>query len=373
LKLHNPIRFLVLLALGSAFAFGQSVQLVDPAKANLPKGQTTAAKPVPQADLLPASFANWQRQSVRKGTDPAQFDQTDAAALKEYGLTDFTTATYSAAGHILEVRAARFADAGGAFGAFTFLRQPGDQPQGVGDDAAGNGKNLIFYRGNVLVEAEAATPIADLRALAATLPQASGSARSLPALPTYLPKQPLKDVRYLTGPVSATIVKLPLTPAEVRWDDGAEVLWAQRPFASSTADLVLISYPTPQMAAARLRDLQAAMVKDQTPGMVRFARRSGPIVVWVSGAIAPAEAQSLAGAVHYDASITWNEPNPYSKRENVGGLVVGALALAGIVLLISLAAGIAFGGFRILMKRLYPDKVFDRTQDVEIIRLHLTE
>lgn len=107
------------------------------------------------------------------------------------------------------------------------------------------------------------------------------------------------------------------------------------------------------------------------PGIARVARRSGPIVVWVAGAIAPAQAQSLASAVNYDAHITWNEPNPFSRRENVGGLVVAALALAGIILLMSLVAGIAFGGFRILMKRLYPDKVFDRTEDIEIIRLHL--
>ena len=357
--------------LTSAFAVGQ-VQLVDPAKANLPKEGKIAAKPAPQAELLPASFANWQRQSLSKGKDPAQFDATNAAALKEYGFTDFATATFGKGGRTLEVRAARFVDAGGAYGAFSFLRQPDDKLESIGDAAVDTANGLLFYRGNVLVEVNAKDPpIADLRTLEDVLPRPVGSAANLPTLPTYLPKQPLQNVRYLAGPVAAAIDKLPLSPAEVRWDDGAEVIWAQRQFGAQSADLVLISYPTPQMAAARLRDLQAALVKNPQPGIARQARRSGPLVIWVAGAVTPAEANSLASSVNYEARITWNEPNPLSKRENVGELIVAALALAGIVLLISLVAGVAFGGLRILMKRLYPDKFFDRTQDVEIIRLHL--
>lgn len=368
--------------LAATFASAQ-VQLVDPSKANLPKDgpnqAKTAAKPMPPADLLPASFAGWHRQSQRMGKDPAQFDASNAAAFKEYGFTDFASAIYGSGPRKVEVKATRFADAGGAFGMFSFLR-PENQAETAGDIAVvGSGKDsgyVVLYRGNVLVEADAgknAPPIADLRALADALPRPTGAAGNLPSLLAYLPKQPLQNVRYFAGPIAATIDKLPLSPAAVRWDDGAEVVWAQRAFGAQNADLVLISYPNPQMAAARLRDLQAALVKDQTPGITRLARRSGPIVVWVAGAIAPADAQSLARSVSYDAKITWDEPNPLSRRENVGELIVGALALAGIILLMSLFAGLAFGGFRILMKRLYPDRVFDRSQDVEIITLHLTE
>jgi hypothetical protein len=34
---------------------------------------------------------------------------------------------------------------------------------------------------------------------------------------------------------------------------------------------------------------------------------------------------------------------------------------------------VAFGGIRILMKRWYPDKIFDRPEQMEFISLHLTE
>jgi hypothetical protein len=36
-------------------------------------------------------------------------------------------------------------------------------------------------------------------------------------------------------------------------------------------------------------------------------------------------------------------------------------------------AGVAFGGFRILMKRLFPDRLFDRPEQMEFISLHLAE
>jgi len=39
----------------------------------------------------------------------------------------------------------------------------------------------------------------------------------------------------------------------------------------------------------------------------------------------------------------------------------------------SIVAGVAFGGIRILMKRWYPDKIFDRPEQMEFISLHLTE
>jgi hypothetical protein len=48
-------------------------------------------------------------------------------------------------------------------------------------------------------------------------------------------------------------------------------------------------------------------------------------------------------------------------------------ALTGIILLISLIFGVFFGGIRVVLKRLFPQRVFDRPEDVDIIQLHLRE
>jgi hypothetical protein len=107
------------------------------------------------------------------------------------------------------------------------------------------------------------------------------------------------------------------------------------------------------------------------PGVNQMVRRTGPIVVYAAGQISPSEAKSLLASVNYDANVTWDEPTFLGKRDNIGNIVVGALALSGIILLFALIAGIAFGGIRILAKRLFPDRIFDRSSNVEIIRLDI--
>ena len=54
-------------------------------------------------------------------------------------------------------------------------------------------------------------------------------------------------------------------------------------------------------------------------------------------------------------------------------LILNIVILCAILGGLAIIAGVAFGGFRILMKRLYPDKVFDRPEQMEFISLHLTE
>ena len=79
----------------------------------------------------------------------------------------------------------------------------------------------------------------------------------------------------------------------------------------------------------------------------------------------------MLASVNYDAEVTWNQRTGLSPRDNVGTLLVGVILLTGIILGLALVAGIAFGGIRIVAKRIFPDRFFDRSRDVEIIELHL--
>ena len=131
----------------------------------------------------------------------------------------------------------------------------------------------------------------------------------------------------------------------------------------------MLDYPTPQIAGERLRALQAAQ-----KGSNNFLeRRTGPILEVVSGAVGSSEAQQLLNSVNYEAEVTWNEATSLSKRDNIGNLIVAVFALIGIILLISIIFGVFFGGIRIVVKRLFPNRVFDRPEEVEIIQLHLEE
>src|SRR5262249_33225168 len=85
------------------------------------------------ASLLPPAFSGWERSSAPQvSKDAVQADPTNAVLLKEFGFDGFESATYTRDGRSLEVKAARFADATGAYGALTFYSLPEMQVEQIG-------------------------------------------------------------------------------------------------------------------------------------------------------------------------------------------------------------------------------------------------
>jgi hypothetical protein len=339
-----------------------------------------AANPKAKPDsLLPASFAGWQRSTpARISANPADADMVNPDLLKEYGFKDFEDTAYGKGNRRIEIKAIRFADASGAYGAFTFYKTPEMQREKIGDQAASVNERVLFYRANVLVQAvfDRITPMsaAELRELAADIPLPDSSARHLPSLPLYLPRQGYvpSTAKYVVGPLGLVSISAPIPASQVEFGRGAEVAQRQYSSGQGTATLTLISYPTPQIAGERLRAIDEAHPQTQDAAAPLFlTKRSGPLVAIVTGAITPREAKSLLASVNYDAEVTWNERTGLSPRDDVRSLMVGVFLLTGIILGMALVAGIAFGGIRIIAKRYFPDRIFDRSRDVEIIELKL--
>src|SRR5208282_2442819 len=213
---------------------------------------------------------------------------------------------------------------------------------------------------------------AELRELAGMLPDAKGAAGNLPTLPEYLPKSDAVEnsAKYILGPQALLAAKAPVTPEQIDFSHDPEILIQDYSPESGPLTLMLVQYPTPQIAGERLRVLQNAQ---QSSPNTLLVRRSGPLVDIVTGAITSDEAQKLLTSVNYEAEVTWNEATSLSKRDNIGNLIVAVFSLIGIILLISLIFGVFFGGIRIVMKRLFPNRVFDRPEDVEFIELHLRQ
>jgi hypothetical protein len=121
--------------------------------------------------------------SARTSNDPAVADPVNAAVLKEYGFSSFESATYARDdGRKLTLRAARFGDASGAYGAYTYYKTPEMQIEKVGDGAASMNERVLFYRGNILLDAVfqklSAMSAAELRELAQDLPLPAGNTRN---------------------------------------------------------------------------------------------------------------------------------------------------------------------------------------------------
>jgi hypothetical protein len=247
----------------------------------------------------------------------------------------------------------------------------------------------------VLVDAEfdkmSAMSAAQLRELAGLLPAVEGNKGNLPTLPARLPQRPFpadlgrslkrNTTKYILGPVTLDRVGPPLPVALVDFKSDAEVAIGKYRAAAGEATLMLIEYPNAQIATERLRQIDAShQIAAQQPGVATmvdvgpfFDARTGPIIAIAAGPLSKSEARSLMSSVSYEADVTWNENTYANKKDNVANFLFNAIVLCGIVIGLSLVAGIAFGGLRVVVKRFFPDSVFDRPEAMEFISLHLDE
>jgi Family of unknown function (DUF6599) len=333
-------------------------------------GQAKAA-----AGFLPAQFNGWRLETstVKTGSDPAALDPADFSVLKEYGFKDSETAGYSRDGRKMQVKAARFNDASGAYGAFTYYVQPQMRTETIGDQGASNNTRILFFKGNILVDVTldrvTAMSGADLRALAEALPRPQGNTAAMPTLPGNLPAQSriANTSRYVMGPEALARLGIPISAQLVDFRTSPEVVMAKYRTTAGEAALTIISYPTPQIARERLTAIQTA----QLPGGPFYFKRSGPFVAAINGNIPADEAQSLLASVNYDADVTWNQPTKMKKEEDRAGFVVALVLLCMLVVLAALFFSFAFGGLRLLANRFFPNKVFKRQEAADIIRLNL--
>jgi hypothetical protein len=335
--------------------------------------------------ILPKQFAGWQIDgSPQTSKDASSADAANAALLKEYAFTDFESAGYkSDDGRTLKIRAARFTDASGAFGAYTYYLQPGMAKEEIGDQGASLNQRVLFFRGNILIDAVfsqmSVMSAASLRELAGALPKPGANEAALPPILAYMPHHGYETntEKYAEGPLGLEAINSPLPSALVDFSSNPEVVLGQYSTPSGAATLMLIEYPTPALAIEHLRRIDTANHAAQPqPGVAAvenvgpfFDKRTGPIVAIAAGSLSQSDAQTLLGAVNYEASVTWNENTYFDKKNNVANLLVNIIILCIVIGAISLAAGVAFGGVRVLFRRYFSGKA----DEVEFISLDLSE
>lgn len=331
-----------------------------------------------EAPLLPERFAGWEKNaaSAQASREAGAADPANAAVLQEFGFAGFEAATYTRPGRTLKLKAARLRDRSSAYGAFVFYKSAEMLPEQIGDQAASFNEHVLFYRGNILVDAtfERATAmsLAELRELAGLLPVAP-EPQGQPPIIDYLPRQSYvkNSVRYVLGPAGLNAVAAPVSAELVDFSKSPEVATARYATSAGQATLTLIYYPTPQIAGERLRAIERALgaaggTRSEQDNFA--AKRTGPIVALVTGAIPDGEAKSLLASISYDADVTWNEATKLSPRDNPIGLLWGAIQLSGILGAVMLALGLLFGGARLALRRWWPHYSHDSG---EMIRLDL--
>jgi hypothetical protein len=286
------------------------------------------------AAILPDQFADF-----RKGAE-TPVEVTEQRVWDEYGLESVEGARYKSGGRSVAITAWKLKDTTGAVGAAQWL-QPG-----------------VVQHGNYVLRVNGRLSKADLAELQSKLPDPDSS--SSPSLPARLPADNLvrNSQRYLLGPESLALFE-PRVPADLAgFHMGAEGQLANYRVQGREARLLLLSYPTPQIAGERFRDFE------KQPELK--ARRHGPLVAVVLDGT-PEMTEKLLNAVTYKPRVTWSEYIP--EFENPGPMLVGMTELAGYVILFALFAGLLFGGvLRLLASRWGIEYIDERLTSLDINR-----
>ncbi len=392
------MRWISIAVCSAALAAGSAGAQAQAAPAKAPSGVThLVLPPVPKA-LLPEDFAGWvAAEAPKKMTDGAEADPANAAALKEYDFSDAALADYKREGETLSLRALRFHDASGAFGAYSFYRQNGWPKEEIGTGATSDHNRVLFWVGNTVVDANFShiSPMSgsELRELAGQLPAPEGGEALAPPILADLPHGNLAQARldgqtthYALGPASYAGAGGVLPAELVGFDRGAETLTANYTLRSGVATLTLIDYPTPQMAAAQEAKIRDYIIAGKQAGKKAGwtkpladsdlasleVGRSGPLVALVSGDAIPDESHKLLAMVHYESDIMSIPQPTESEVLKTGKLLMGIAALVIIGASTAILLGFFLGGFRVLY-RLARGKPVSSVYDVEFTSLNLRD
>jgi hypothetical protein len=136
----------------------------------------------------------------------------------------------------------------------------------------------------------------------------------------------------------------------------------------------VLEYPTPQIAGARAKAIDAQLKQGAIPGSNPAAlavKRNGPLVAITSGDFSSDEAQALLASVKYEAEVTIDHPEGYvSEVKKTARLLLGIMYLTGILGVSSLLVGLFLGGGRAMVRRLR-GKPVSSLNDEDFITLKL--
>jgi hypothetical protein len=297
---------------------------------------------------LPAAIFPDQIGEFTKGA-PKALAVPDQALYNEYGLVATEQAEYTSTGpggdKRLTATAWRMRDSTGAMAVFQARRPSGAAAANVAQLAAQTSDGVILAFGNYVFQFTGSVPAADdLDQLYAQVPQLEQA--PLPALAGFLPLDGLipNSERYVVGPVSLQRFEPRIAPSIAAFHLSAEGQLAKYNSAKGPMTLVIFEYPTPNLARERYQEFQ------NIPGAV--AKRTGPLVGIIIQPPDADAAERVLGQLRYQAKLTLNEKVPKDEAKGLAKLILNIFMVSGLLIGLSVLVGVAFGGSRVLLRKL---------------------
>jgi hypothetical protein len=339
------------------------------------------------APLLPDQFGQWQAEAPAKSLRAQDLSAGWAKwpngerVLAEAGLSKIEQRAYKNGADEITLRAFVLRDPSSAFELYTFLLAPGLKDSGLGGDSAGSDHDARFQVGNIVVQAEI-SPNAKAQGLEELLTalQAKADQTPMPPVKNYLPKRgrTFGSEKYALGPEGfrSAMRSLGIEPSKeltdaVGFQNGAEAMLANYRGAHGSGTLVLLEYPTPQLAEQHLHHLEQALPESAKRAGVNVERKAS-LLSLVFGATSAEYARAMRDAVNYETQVTWNERGQKATEPPIMLMMYKIFLFTGLFLGVATGLGIAFGGLRVIVKRLFPGKVFDRPENIEVLQLGLS-
>ena len=343
----------------------------------------SAALPTFAQEILPRAFAGWDanaRSSFDPTKDAAGKNPAPGQVASEYGFFSGEQCGYVQNSENLNVQLYRMKDPSGAYGLYSYLRTPDLPRADLAEHSSMSRDRALVLVGNLVLDVRGTDlprSSADLKALVAAVGPRSGQGL-LPTLMQRLPADGMveRSDHYILGP--ATLVEfLPIGSDDwLGFSQGAEAETAKYRLGGRDETLLIVDFPTPQTAQKKLAEWQQRFNVNGSNSLAGspalFAKRSLTLIALVSGANNQAQADELLNEVHSGTEITWNEP-PFEVTEpGIGAMIVGTVIGTAIICAFALISGVAFGGVRLVVKRFWPDKVFDRSNHLQVLQLGLS-
>ena len=327
-----------------------------------------------QQSVLPDAFGTWHVS----GDD---VDVQKPALSQEAGEREFRQRQFTSGKQVVTISAGRYRDPSSAYEVYTSLLRPTMQPSTVGRFTGVDDRGLVALVGDIVFEVRQPRNIStkDLQELA-TIVAARSDKTPLPPIRSYLPKEDLVNAtqRYALGPVglraaaeSAGKPEIAGLADAVGFASGAEAMLAQYRHGHDAGVLLLIDYPTPQLAELHSRHLETALAESGKGGGTKI-ERTGSLLSMVIAPTSVAFADNLRNAVPYHTQVTWNEASQTATDPPWAAILYRIFFGTGIFMIAAVVLGIAFGGLRVFTKRLLPGKVFDRHDRMEVLQMGLS-
>jgi hypothetical protein len=294
-----------------------------------------------------------------------KFDLKPGSNLRALGLSNVTAQTWQSPSGRVRAELFQFIDFGAAYSFFTNQRrvQSGVSPAfSAGAESFQDRNFSYFWQANYMVRLNGESRA--IENLAEILSRNILGRSQRPAISNRLPSTNLipGSEEYILE--AANIQKVEgVDPSALGFEVSAEATTADYRIGGKTVRLLLVLYPTQQIARKYADQMNAA-----TPNLATSRRRIGPLLAIVSGTSDSSVIESLLGQVHYASNITWEEPQP---GLGLGPIIVTVFTFIGLLLGVCIVAGFGLGGARLAIKSFFPNRVFDRPEEADFIQLKL--